>query len=356
MRPPAPPPPELLHPAEHPRFEALVRATAQAVWTADAEGRVVEDSPSWRSYTGQSWEAFRGLGWIDALHPDDRERAQQVWLDAVARGEGYEVEYRLWHHSGVYRWTVARGATVKGPDGEVVEWVGCNWDVDEMKRAQEAADRAAAFHQLMLGVVGHDLRGPLGAIQNAAELIQRGAAPDKLVPRIQRSTRRALAILEGLIDVTQHQLGDGLRLQRSDCDLDAVVNDVLAELEERLAGREVRRTRTGDAVGVWDAARVGQIVANLIGNAVQHGSGDWVSVGVHGDGPQVRLSVSNPAADLPPGLIELLFQPFKRDDAGSTPGLGLGLYIVSQLVDAHGGTLDATHRDGTLEISVGLPR
>ncbi|MFC7688703.1 PAS domain-containing protein [Paeniroseomonas aquatica] len=123
------------------RFRALVEASAQIVWTSDAEGLAVGDSPSWRAFTGQAEAEWRGNGWAEAIHPEDRAAATALWRDCVARRRPFEHAYRLRHHAGGHRWTMARNVPLLGPDGELRAWVGMNIDIDEQRRA-EAALRA----------------------------------------------------------------------------------------------------------------------------------------------------------------------------------------------------------------------
>jgi PAS domain S-box-containing protein len=118
------------------RFRSLVMATSQIVWTTSADGRVLEDSPSWRAFTGQSCDEWKALGWLDALHPDDRERIERLWLHCVARRAVFEAEYRLRRADGGYRWTAVRGAPVTDEDGAVREWIGANTDIHDMVMAQ----------------------------------------------------------------------------------------------------------------------------------------------------------------------------------------------------------------------------
>jgi PAS domain S-box-containing protein len=119
------------------RYRSLVTATTQIVWTTDAEGRVVDDLPAWRSFTGQSVEDLRNWGWINALHPDDRERTSAIWSAAVKARSLYETEYRVRRADGEYRDFAVRGVPVIEPDGAIREWVGTCTDVTERKRADE---------------------------------------------------------------------------------------------------------------------------------------------------------------------------------------------------------------------------
>ncbi len=120
--------------AEHHRL--LIESWAQAVWEADADGRVSKDSPSWRAYTGQTLEEWLGDGWLDAIHPDDRDHAWQQWRDAVTARRFLDAEFRLRGPGGSCRWTNVRAAPVLDADGHLEKWVGMNIDIDERKRGE----------------------------------------------------------------------------------------------------------------------------------------------------------------------------------------------------------------------------
>ncbi|MDB5375236.1 MAG: domain S-box protein [Belnapia sp.] len=118
------------------RFRALIEASAQIVWTADASGAITEDSPSWRAFTGQGEAEWLGTGWLDAIHPEDRTAAAAVWSGCIASRTPYETSYRLRHRSGDYRWTAARSLPLLRPDGTVRTWVGMNIDIEEQRQAE----------------------------------------------------------------------------------------------------------------------------------------------------------------------------------------------------------------------------
>ncbi len=128
------------------RFKSLVTATAQTVWITDSEGRIELDSPTWRAITGQTYEQGKGMGWLDALHPDDREPTMATWRQAVVTETPYQAEYRLRTKTGEYRWTAVRAVPVYNLDGGIREWIGTNTDVDDKKRA----DRDIAANEARL--------------------------------------------------------------------------------------------------------------------------------------------------------------------------------------------------------------
>jgi PAS domain S-box-containing protein len=131
------------------RYRSLVTATSQIVWTTNPQGEV-EDMPLWRELTGQTREQVRGAGWLQALHPDDRERTAQVWATAVKNRSTYETEYRVRHRDGQYRDFAARGVPVLQPDGSIREWVGTCADITERKRAEEQLRQTSLYTRTLL--------------------------------------------------------------------------------------------------------------------------------------------------------------------------------------------------------------
>lgn len=124
--------------ASEERYRTLVSATTSVVWTTDPGGRFVEPQPGWQSYTGQTWDEYRGLGWQEALHAEDREQVLATWQRALESGEGYELEARLWHAgSRRYRYVAARAAALRDDAGGIRDWIGTFTDIDDRKRAEE---------------------------------------------------------------------------------------------------------------------------------------------------------------------------------------------------------------------------
>ncbi len=136
------------------RARALVDASAQIVWTTDAEGAVLEDSPSWRAFTGQTYEEWKGWGWLDALHPEDRAPTAELWQRAVADKDPISTEYRLRHTSGEWRWTAVRAVPLLNPDGLVRGWIGMNADITELKQAEQTVRQQREWLQVTLTSIG----------------------------------------------------------------------------------------------------------------------------------------------------------------------------------------------------------
>ncbi|MFP2960685.1 PAS domain-containing protein [Myxococcus sp. 1LA] len=133
------------------RFRSVVTASTQAIWVTRPDGDIEEDSPSWRAFTGKRYEEWRGLGWLSAVHPEDRDTAARGWFDAVEQRRPYESEYRLIRPGGDYTPVRVRAVPVLNPDGGVREWVGTTTDISAQRQVEDAArrvEREAAARRL----------------------------------------------------------------------------------------------------------------------------------------------------------------------------------------------------------------
>jgi PAS domain S-box-containing protein len=223
-------------------------------------------------------------------------------------------------------------------------------------------------NELFAGVLAHDLRNPLGAIMTAAQLAlikQEGTAGTaskvgRPLGRIISSGQRMTAMIDQLLDFTRVRSGGGIELHPRDADLEELCAQTVGELELARPDVRLRRTAVGDQSGVWDPDRLLQVFSNLIGNASQHGD-PQAGVSIRLDGSErdyVTFTVHNMGA-IPAALVPQLFDAFRgtRHRRDQSRGLGLGLFIVREIVRAHGGTVDVTssESEGTT-LTVRLPR
>lgn len=202
------------------------------------------------------------------------------------------------------------------------------------------------LNEMFMAVLGHDLRNPLSAIIMAAQALERRSGDPTVrdaAARIRGTGRRMGHMIDDLLDAVRSRLGGGIGLQSAPAHLGELVQGVLDELRTAHPGREIVLSQEGDLHGEWDASRLGQLVSNLVGNALQHGQADQ-PVQVHLDGSAtatVSLTVHN-AGLIPAELMPHLFDPFRgrQRASGRQDGLGLGLYIVQQIALAHRGQVE----------------
>lgn len=247
---------------------------------------------------------------------------------------------------------------------------------DEATRFNEAVDQALAeslrsytlevdhAKDLLLGVLGHDLRSPLGAIILGATMLLTESGPDwphaKTASRILNSGSRMEAIVRDLLDFTRGKLGGGIPVVRAEMDLEPLLQQSVDEIGAFHPRCTIELESPGPVVGVWDRDRLGQVLANLIGNACQHGGdGLKVHVTLGADEEAATIAVRNGGATIPAEFLADIFEPFRRLAPTTTrksDSVGLGLYIVKALVTAHEGTIAVTSSEGSTTFSVRLPR
>jgi signal transduction histidine kinase len=246
-------------------------------------------------------------------------------------------------------------------------------DLDDMVRFNEAIDQALAesighfsdrverARNLLLGMLSHDMRSPLQTIQLTAAYLSRLNAGDAVSTAAQRlidSGERVQALLDDLTDFNRANLGLGIAIAPTECELGALCGEELARLREDFPGHALELHADGRCEGRWDGLRLKQLVCNLVTNAVKYGAADApVQVALAGDADGVRLEVVNRGPTVPPETLAHVFEPLSRGpNAAQQPGLGLGLFIVHEIAHAHGGTVEARSADGVTVFAVRLPR
>ena len=232
----------------------------------------------------------------------------------------------------------------------------------KLQLARHLAERTEALRlqEMFTAVLGHDLRSPLSAMLMAAELLAR--RPDESVrqvgQRLVRSGRWMGRMIEDMLDLTRIRVGQGMPVQCQPFDLGTLAERVVQELATANPGRVVRLDAQGDLAGCWDEDRLTQVVNNLVGNALRHGTDAPVLVTLDGHAAEhVRLTVAN-GGSIAPDILPHIFDPFRsgRSHNGRSDGLGLGLYIAQQIVWAHGGALQVHSADGQTRFTAELPR
>jgi PAS domain S-box-containing protein len=350
--------------------EALRRSEA---FLAKAQRLSLTGSFAWNTATGDivwSDETYRVFG-VDRVstaptlelvlrlaHPDDLAAVREQ-IDRVSRERGdFEAQFRLRMPDGSVKHIHVVAQAVSGPGAS--EFVGAVMDVTA---AREMA-QALAFRDQVMGILGHDLRNPLGAVLGIAGLAQRDGSLSEIarrhVAQIERAALRMAELIETLLDFTRTRFAGKLPISPTHADLGELCRRVVAELTAGNPHRTIDLEARGDARGEWDPGRIAQLVSNLVGNALTHGDPCApVRLSIEGE-REVRLKVHNRGPAIVPELIPVLFEPFRRGsraDASGPRGLGLGLHIAKQIAVAHGGSISVcSSPDEGTTFCVELPR
>ena len=348
------------------RYRALVVATSTIVWIANPAGEFDAPQDSWESYTGQPWAEHRGVGWLDAVHADDRTAVTASWHQARDRETIWESRSRIWsqvHHG--YRHCVVRAVPLLDPDGEVREWMGTVTDTEERWLAEERlrqADRMETVGRLA-GGVAHEANNQMTVILGAAEFLNRAISDDIVrmdLDHIRRAAHRTAAITQQLLAFSRRQI-----LQPQLVNLNTVVNALEPILRRALGELSRLDLRLAPDVGPVraDPGQLDQVLLNLALNArdaMPEGGtvtvetmNVWVdehAATARGVDPVVpgryaTLAVSDTGVGMDRETLDHIFEPFFTTKAVGE-GTGLGLATVYGIVRQSGGYVSVTSQHG----------
>lgn len=271
-------------------------------------------------------------------------------------------EYRAMRASVLRLWAESRDRGHVAPE-EITRF---NEAIDEAiaESVGHYADEVERWRNIFLGVLGHDLRSPLTSILMTSELIADMAvdAPVAVAAqRLIRSGESMRTLLDRLLVYNRSQMGVGFEVQKQDVDLALACREEIEQLQAGMPGTHIVFQSPPELCGVFDAGSIREALANLVVNARKYGTSEGtIHVALHEDAGGVQLSVANGGETIPPDMLDLMFEPLRRGGVSGgeleRASLGLGLFIVSQIIKAHAGTIRVDSVDGRTTFNMRMPR
>jgi PAS domain S-box-containing protein len=364
------------------RYRTLIEATSAMVWSTSAEGTFERDQPGWQAFTGQSLEEMRGWGWLDVVHPGERDRVAATWKVALRSRSAYQQELRIRRHDGEYREMLVRAVPVLDEKGRAREWIGVHTDVTERNRAEleraallererEARSEAEAANRSksdFLAVISHELRTPLTSIISYAELMDTGEGETltlrqrEFIERISASAWHLTGLVEQILEFTRLEAGR-VSVHLTQVDVSALVVSVIEELKPPAFEKSLAMTAVVPRHPILirtDQGKLRQILINLISNAIKFTKEGGVWVELQEMVSQVRLRVHDSGSGIAPEHIGKIWNTFWQVESPLTRragGTGLGLTIVRRLALLLGGEVmvsSVLHEGSTFTVL--LPR
>ncbi len=345
------------------RFRTLIETSAAIVWTTTASGELTPPQASWTAFTGQAQAEYEEFGWLQAVHPEDRDATLEAWTRAVADNALFAIDHRLRRADGEWRTMAARGVPILDDD-EVREWVGTHTDITERKQAEEelsaakeAAEAANRAKSQFLANMSHELRTPLSAVIGYSEMIEEEmeeTGEQHLlgdVRKIQSNARHLLSLINDVLDLSKIE-ADRMTTFAEEVDVEALVRDVastVGSLVQQKGSEIALDLQPGLGTMRTDQVKLRQCLFNLVSNAAKFTEGGQITLRAERVGGEVVLSVADTGIGMTPEQLDKLFERFTQADVSTTRrfgGTGLGLAITRAFCRLLGGDVTATSAFG----------
>ena len=346
------------------QFRLIADLSPVHLFRAGPDGDATYLSPGFLAMTGLRREQAMGFGWIDAVHPDDRQRLMSSWQEALHSQVIFQAEFRFRVATGEFRWYRTRVVPDRDDGSNVIGWVGAAIDLhelhlalderaDALDKAEDArrlAEEASHLKDEFLATASHELRTPLNAIAGWVHVLQTGVVADgsqqrQALDAIDRNVRIQTRLIEDLLDVSRMIQGR-VSLTVAPLDLRGVIDAAVETIGHTAAAKDITIeviNPAGALPVIGDEHRLQQVFWNLLANAVKYTArGGSITIAVAREVGRAVVRVKDSGEGIDPAFLPHVFEPFRQGaSATMRSGLGLGLAIVRRLVDLHGGRITA---------------
>jgi len=344
------------------KLRQLANSMPQLVWAADADGRIDYFNERRHEFIGFTQKPDGVWNWSPQIHPDDTEKTLVAWLNAYRKGIPYEIEHRVQRADGGYAWFLSRAQPIRDAAGQIQRWYGTSTDIDNLKQTEQAlleakktAEAACRVKSDFLAQISHEIRTPMTVVLTAVEHlldIETDQMHTDILNLADISSKRLHKLVEELLDFSKIE-NNKLELESVTFDLRHCLNNAMTMMQPHAAQKNIACHLEIDPdvpkTVVGDDYRLGQILLNLVGNAIKFTESGIVKVTAKCKGDKLVFQVSDTGIGIPKDKRKSIFEVFTQVDSSSTRrynGAGLGLTISKGLVELMNGRISVESQLG----------
>lgn len=323
------------------KFRLLADSMPQNIWTSDAFGNFNYFNRSVYDFSGLPHSKVDKDGWLQIVHPDDREESVKKWMEAVKSGEPFLLEHRFKRSDGEYRWQLSRAIPQQDAKGQIQMWVGTSTDIDELKKHEQQKDD-------FIKMASHELKTPITTVKGYVQLLLKthGAGHDTFLSSslltIDKQILKLTKLISELLDVTKIETGS-LDLVKEKFLIGDVIVETAKDIDAAHSSHSIVISQHANPEIFADRDRISQVLSNLFTNAIKYSpKADKIMVTVDQTETDVVVEVQDfgigiAAADQPK-IFERFFRAAGKDEK-TFPGFGIGLFIVNEILSLHHGKI-----------------
>ena len=340
------------------KFRLLADSMPQFVWTGDVNGNLNYFSQSVYDYSGLTAAEVNTNGWIQIVHPDDREENISQWLHSIKTGEPFLFEHRFRRYDGEYRWQLSRAVPQKDDKGQIQMWVGTSTDIDDIKKHEQQKDD-------FIKMASHELKTPVTTVKGYVQLLLKmhGDGKDAFLSStlstIDKQVAKLTKLITDLLDLTKIETGS-LYLNNEKFYLADAVKEIVTDLQTATPTHHIVLHQYADKMVYGDRDRITQVINNLITNAIKYSpNAKKIIVEIKESAKKIIVSVQDFGIGIATQEQDKIFERFYRvagKDEKTYPGFGIGLFIVKEIVSKHKGSVWVeSEKDKGTKFYISLP-
>ncbi|MEO8853610.1 MAG: PAS domain S-box protein [Ginsengibacter sp.] len=323
------------------KFRLLADSLPQHIWTADTAGNLFYFNQNVYAYSGLTQEQLDKDGWIQIVHPDDRDENIKRWMESVQSGKDFLFEHRFRRSDGEYRWQLSRAVPQKDSTGSIQMWVGSSTDIQDIKEQEQQKD-------YFISMASHELKTPLTSIKGYVQMLQmmheksEDSFLKKALSTMDRQIKTLTNLITELLDVSKIKSG-GLNFNKENFELTSLINEVVDEVKHINPHYQIPVNVEEKVMINADRDRIGQVLINFLTNAIKYSPDSRiVEIKCSVENKLVTVAVKDFGIGINEKDQEKVFERFFRVEGTNErtfPGFGIGLFIASEIIKRHNGKI-----------------